>query len=114
MITHLHALAMRTKAAEQLTDAAKHWRGERRKSRMGAYSDLCDKMIHVCVNQSSRLRELPLEADHEAILEEALRLPEIAALIADLTIMRADGHYEGCGCPCCTRVDAFLAALETP
>ena len=90
MTDHLHALAMRTKAAKLIRN----------------YSEL---------RMADAILALPLEADHAALLAEAVKLPEIAqakTALHEADMMLDDGGFRN------TRihkiVKAALLALETP
>jgi len=87
---HLHALAMRARAAIEVT----HW---------GEY------------NIAAMVRTLPLESDHAALLAEAVKLPEIAGLVAFAThVSDGDGaDYTDNWKLAEAALQPFLA-LETP
>ena len=94
MTDHLHALAMRTKAAERAHD----------------------QMWALDGGQLKRaILALPLEADHAALVREAVKLPEIAqakTALHEADLMLDDGGFRD------TRihkiVKAALLALEPP
>ena len=77
---HIHALAMRTAAAAVV------------------YPTILDTALSA--DLTANILALPLEADHAALLAEAVRLPEIAALIEALTpfaeYMAEDGARLDC------------------
>ncbi len=108
MTDHLHALAMRTKAAETATeymDWADNW-GEYKNQKA---CDICSAEI------ATAILALPLESDHAALLAEAVKLPEIVALIeamrGTLPALAESGSYPNM--PHFNAVKA-LSALETP
>lgn len=98
MTDHLHALAMRTKA-----------------SNLAARSATPIGCAKVPFEIATAILALPLEADHAALVAEAVKLPEIAALIkalrGALPVMAESGSYPNM--PHFNAVKA-LAALETP
>ena len=102
MTDHLHALAMRTKAAELCVEYSTH----HGTGMFEKHSSACAKAILA----------LPLEADHAALVAEAVKLPEIAALIE--TLKKADQalHDDGCRPTMWPRpqIAAALLALEPP
>ena len=92
---HLEALAMRTRAAEAMTPMLRSMISR------GYAADL--------------ILALPLEADHAALVAEAVKLPEIAqakTALHEADLMLDDGGFRN------TRihkiVKAALSALETP
>lgn len=95
---YLHALAMRTAAVDAVRNGAPgSW----------LYGDL-DYM-------QAYLSALPLEADHAALLREAVKLPEVAALVAFATHV-SDGDsadYTDNWKAALAALQPFLA-LETP
>ena len=60
------------------------------------------------------VKALPLEADHAAIVAEAVRLPEIAALIEASKAFRFEALTGGKSFGVYTALNAALSALETP
>ena len=81
---HLHALAMRTAAAEACTDIIKKY--DVMKPDGVTYEPM--RVQRAAKGMVSIAREdilaLPLEAGHAALLREAVKLPEIAALISEV------------------------------
>ena len=76
MTDHLHALAMRTKAANE----AQSWVKRAMCLSQGGY-EIERNHGHMVAKASDAILALPLEADHAALLAEAVKLPEIAALV---------------------------------
>jgi len=99
MTDHLHARAMRTKAAEHCND-------------MATSHESTPKQGMAYRSAARHILALPLEADHAAILAEAVKLPEIAALIEFVEHV-ADGDPKDYTNNF-ARAAAALAALETP
>ena len=125
MTDHLHALAMRTKAAALRDDMADLIGA---KPMSSIHSSLCE--------YANAILALPLEADHAALLAEAVELPEIAALVEAVSALGLrklvagwngedrenpyPPHPPRLGVTLKTNagavyaIDAALAALETP
>ena len=113
-----NALAMRTAAAEACTDIIKKY--DVMKPDGVTYEPM--RVQRAAKGMVSIAREdilaLPLEAGHAALLAEAVRLPEIAALIDALTEIAAkddagDYLYHAPG-PYARIAKSALLALETP
>lgn len=103
---HLHALAMRTAAAETARTYRDRWRCANGFEGFATGAKIINEAILA----------LPLEAEHAALLAEAVKLPEIAALIeASKMIRKYVEQYDG---PKTyhmkSKFDAALSALETP
>lgn len=91
MTNHIHALAMRTKAAERAHD----------------------QMWALDGGQLKRaILALPLEAEHAALLAEAVKLEPIKTLIASLFVKLDEGHYEDCDCEDCKKVETIVDQLR--
>ncbi|MDP2047543.1 MAG: hypothetical protein Q8K33_01435 [Cypionkella sp.] len=81
-----NALAMRTAAAAKLEERRKHYEEKKQKH---SILDKCNVTDHERYAECEMATDyaigdilaLPLEADHAALVAEAKRLPEIAALI---------------------------------
>lgn len=72
MTDHLHALAMRTKAATDIGELGDDL----------TYIPALGQRLSARAYEISReILALPLEADHVALLAEAVKLPEIAAMV---------------------------------
>lgn len=78
-----NALAMRTAAAKAMGDY--HWQRYADKKDGGKLSSPAVFTSHTHQHVMDAILALPLEADHAALLAEAVRLPEIAALVEAAT-----------------------------
>lgn len=105
---HLHALAMRTDAADACSDQLRNT------------AMLMSNPPQSSAAQYARaaILALPLEADPAALVQEALKLPEIAALVADAKIVcdkfAEDRHYFSFVSAPIIKLYAALTALEKP
>jgi len=106
---HLHALAMRTKAAAHCKQVAEDCKKYNLPQAAGMVSSVGRDIL-----------ALPLEADHTALLREAVKLPEVAALIRDAkAVSFANNHGQGLQgwYEAMDKIDISLQpflALETP
>ena len=107
-MTHLHALAMRTAAAQFCYDNEV---GLHRTLGyvIGPFEHGEHSGTHPGMAYRAAILALPIEADHAALVREAARLPEIAALIGAVKheVARSRRHLAA-------STLAALSALETP
>lgn len=113
---HIEALAMRTRAAAVCNELAFDKRASAAKYRSGSnpnWERTHDAIIYE--TSASAILALPLEADPAALVAEALRLPEIAALVeAANKALPVLGEYEPHPLSALSRLLTALTALEQP
>lgn len=120
MTDYLHAFAMRTKAAEVCNAQSAVFASDEYATSQ-PFSSESERFA--CEIVREKILAIPIEANHAALLAEAVKLPEITKLMALVREHCLDNHDADCKSryfhplPCtCGKDDLFAAllALEMP